>query len=197
MKNLIKAGIATGIIALAFGTFNPIYAHAQQEVYKTYSFNNKKLLPIKRIKVVGNIEVTLIQDKNTKTHFSNEGEQAVKFSQSGDQLLISPIDSKNLAKVKVYIDDIYRIEGCDGARIKSDGSLNMENLQIMLQHNAMADIQSTTKSMYTVCKDSSQLTLHGDSGELIVENSKLSSLVLNNFRAATTQIMPENQLAIR
>lgn len=195
MKNLIKVRIATGLLAIAFGFFIPNQTHAQANFSKNYTFKNPNLLPIKKIKIMGNVEVTLVQEKNSPTHFINEGLQDVEFSQSKDKLIIKPLGENTRAKVKLYISDIYRIEGWGDARIITEEVLKGDNLQIILNDNAYADINSITESIYTICRGSSRLTLHGDSKELISENSKLSSILLKNFNAAKTQIMQGNQLA--
>lgn len=192
MKTSIKTKIAAVFtLILLSGAIVPptTFAAGEQPLKK------EALLPFKRIIVKGNVELTLCQRKSIGIRYSDDNLGSVKVTQTGQKISITGT-SKEPAKIIVYVDDFYRIEGADHATIKTDGQLKTPFLQVILKDNAKAEIDSETKGLYTHIADHTQLILSGSTDNHIINMGITPKLTINHFAALTTSVVSkESQMA--
>lgn len=187
MKTSIKTLIATGIIALAVssstvyaatGSTNPIY-HSAKAI---------PVVAIKKLTISGNIEVTISQQPKSKAFYHNEGTAEVIFKKVGNQLIISPKNDNETAKITVFIDDIYRIEASGNAVIRTKEEITLKYLQVFLKDNAYLDLDAKTESLYTVMQNTSTLQLKGATDFHTISMDRLARVTLDRFTAKKTDM---------
>jgi hypothetical protein len=137
--------------------------------------------------VSGNVEVTLIQNGREGVSYNDDNTGKVKVVQDGYALKISSED-KAPAKITVYVKNIYRVQASDDAVVKTDGKLNVAYLQVFLKGNAVAQINSTSESLYTVIEGHSDLKLSGATKSHNLVMGKTQKLNLDKFAALKTEM---------
>jgi len=140
-----------------------------------------------KIMVSGNVEVTLIQNGTEGITYSDDNTGKVKVIQDGYNLKISSAD-KGLAKVTVFVNDIYRVQASDNVVVKTAGKLDVKYLQVFLKGNAVAKINSNTESLYTVIEDHSDLKLSGATQNHNLVMGRTQKLDLDRFSASKTEM---------
>jgi len=193
MKTLLKTLFASSL-ALVLSTSAVVSAHATETIKPVHA---SKVLNFKRIKVKGNVELTIIQGKRTGISYADENSGEVKVMQSGDGLEISAADN-NTARLTIYVNDIYRIQAMDNAKVKTQGKINAQYLQVFLSGNASLDLNSQTEGLYTVIEDHADLTLSGSTSDHMLVMGKEQKLTMDKFVAANTKtsLNTENSLAL-
>ncbi|WP_431292589.1 GIN domain-containing protein [Pedobacter sp. P26] len=192
MKTLFKTLFASSL-ALVLSTSAVLSANATETIKPVHA---SKVLSFKRIKVKGNVELTIIQGKRTGISYADENTGEVKVTQSGDGLEISALDNST-AKLTIYVNEIYRIHAMDNAKVKTQGKINTQYLQVFLSGNASLDLNSQTEGLYTVIEDHADLTLSGSTGDHTLVMGKGQKLMMDKFIAANTKtsLNTENALA--
>lgn len=192
MKTLFKTLFASSL-ALVLSTAAVLSANASETIKPVYA---SKALSFKRIKVNGNVELTIIQGKRTGISYADENTGKVKVIQSGDGLEITSLDNST-AKLTIYVNDIYRIHAMDNAKVKTQGKINAQYLQVFLSGNASLDLNSQTEGLYTVIEDHADLTLSGSTGDHMLVMGNKQKLTMDKFVAANTKtsLTTENALA--
>ncbi|MFC4210292.1 GIN domain-containing protein [Pedobacter lithocola] len=184
MKTSIKTLIATSLTALVLtsATFATSVVAAEKHPLSTESSVNYR-----RIIVKGNVEVTLVQRQNEGINYADDNLGNARITQEGNILKISSND-KEVSKLTVYVNDLYRIEASENAIVKTNGKLKTKFLQIFLKDNAFAQINSSTEGLYTVIKDNADLKLSGatDNHTLVMGNTP--KLTIDKFAALKTNI---------
>lgn len=188
MKTSIKSLFATSLIALTIST-STVYAADRNKSTKEKSVaaTAVNISYINKINVSGNVEVTLVQNANSKTLFTNEGDEQVTVKKIGNTL---HIDSKNnkAGKITVYVDDIYRIEASENAYIVTEKALNLKNLQVYLKDNAYLNLNTKTAALFTKIDGNANLGLSGSTDSYIVEMDKSAKVTIDNFKSAKTEM---------
>eukprot|EP01012_Entosiphon_sulcatum_P007308 TRINITY_DN13680_c0_g1_i1.p1 TRINITY_DN13680_c0_g1~~TRINITY_DN13680_c0_g1_i1.p1 ORF type:complete len:209 (+),score=33.82 TRINITY_DN13680_c0_g1_i1:35-628(+) len=153
--------------------------------------------PINFSKVVvsGNVEVTLVQRQKEGVSYDNDNTGKVKVIQDGYALKISS-DSKEVAKVTVYVKNIYRVQASENAIVKTEGKLDTKYLQVFLKENAVAEINSNTESLYTVIEGNSDLKLKGATQKHTLVMGKTQKLNLDRFAALKTEMSTPQSLQL-
>lgn len=177
MKTLFKNVIKTAFVALILTIFC-LPANAQLDNNKISK--NTSLKTFRRISVSGNVEVTVVQSANEGITYAESSVGKVKVMQLGDLIMIKPA-AKQIAKVILYVKDIYRIIGEDQAVINTEGELKTVYLQVFLKGKAIANLNSTSSCIYTILEDDSELDLDGSTAEQFFEKSKNSKLKMSSF----------------
>jgi len=192
MKTLFKTLFASSL-ALVLSTSAVLSANANENIKPVHA---SKALNFKRIKVKGNVELTIIQGKRTGISYADENTGKVKVMQSGDGLEITSLDNST-AKLTIYVNEIYRIHAMDNAKVKTQGKINTQYLQVFLSGNASLDLNSQTEGLYTVIEDHADLTLSGSTGDHMLVMGKGQKLIMDKFVAANTKtsLNTENALA--
>ena len=141
---------------------------------------------IKKVIVTGNTKVLLVQ--NTKEYVTMEAldQEKVSLKQVGNTLTISSSES-NPVTVTVYVKDLYRIDASDKATVRTSGSFNLTNLQIMLKDDAKARVKATTASLYTVIDGHANLELIGTSTHHISKMAGIATIDTDKFAAVKTE----------
>jgi hypothetical protein len=142
---------------------------------------------ITKVVVSGNVEVTLIQNGTEGVSYNDDNTGKVKVMQDGYDLKISSED-KSLAKITVYVKNIYRIQASDDVVVKTEGKLDVKNLQVFLKGNAVAEINSHTESLYTIIEGNSDLKLSGTTQNHSLVMGRTQKLDLDRFSASKTEM---------
>lgn len=179
MKTSIKTLFATSLIALATTT-SAVYANTNNT---SISASAVKISSVKKLVISGNVEVTISQDANAKALYANEGNENVLVTKLGGTIYVN---SKNNAKITLYVDDIYRIEASENAIVKNESVLSLTYLQVFLKGNARAELNTTTEDLFTSIKNKSNLTLSGNTEKYKIEMDNSSRIALDQFKSKNT-----------
>lgn len=191
MKTSIKTLIAISLIALTFSTSN-IYANeASKPNYVSASAVN--ISSVKKLKISGNAEVTIVQNSKSKVLFTNEGAERASVKKIGDVVYIT---SKNNAKITVYVDEIFRIEASENAVVTTENLLNLKYLQVFAEDKAFVNINAKTESLYTNIKDKSSVNLNGETGLHSIDMEKTSRIALHEFKSEQTDVTASDVYAV-
>ncbi|WP_421941493.1 GIN domain-containing protein [Pedobacter sp.] len=182
MKTLFKTLFASSLAVVLSTT--AIFANPTIENGKLVKAEQK--LAFKRIKVSGNVELTIIQGSRSSVSYSAENSGKVKVTQQGDGLNIEAADNTP-AKITVYVNDLYRIHATDNAKVKTEGQLKSQYLQVFLSGNASLDLNSRSEGLYTVIEDDSQLSLKGSTGDHNLVMSRNQKINMDKFTAVNTK----------
>lgn len=186
MKLRTTSLLAIGILALATSIQT---AHAANYVKtNTYFYQAEQQQPSKKLIISGNVEVTIVQaDPNPKL-YANHGTVKARVYTTDNAIYVTGRKKDEMAKVTLYVNDIYRIDACGNAVVKTQSTLNLQYLQIILKDNAIADISSKTESLYTKLAGSSSLKLNGTARLHAINKEQLAQLNTNNFKASKTEV---------
>ena len=192
MKTSIKMLIASSLTAIVLSTsvFSTAVSATEMTPTKIYNIRN-----VKRVSVKGNVEVTIIQRSTPGVNYTEDNIGTAKIMQDGDNLKITSSD-KALAKVIVYVTDIFRIEASENAVVRTEGKLITQYLQIFLKGNAHAEINTSTEGLYTVIKDHADLKLSGSTDNHTIVMGKTQKLTIDKFAALKTNISTMEILAV-
>ncbi|UKT65111.1 GIN domain-containing protein [Pedobacter mucosus] len=184
MKNSIQNLIASSLTAIVLTStlFTTSVSAVESSKIKVAA-----PVSVKRVYVKGNVEITLIQRVTEGVTYSDDNTGNAKIVQDGDILRISSTD-KNVAKLVVYVKDIYRIEASENAVIKTNGKISIKFLQVFLNGNAHADLNTSTEGLYTIIKDNAELKLSGSTDNHSLVMGKTSKLTIERFAALKTNI---------
>lgn len=141
----------------------------------------------RRIVLKGNIEVTLVQRPSVGISYADDNAGSVKVTQQGEVLRITG-NSTTLCKIVVYVGDIYRIEANENAIVKTEARLSTKFLQIILNGNAFADIDTSTEGLYTEIHDTATLKLKGNTNHHTLIMGKTPNLTIDKFAANQTSV---------
>ncbi|WP_316824745.1 GIN domain-containing protein [Pedobacter miscanthi] len=184
MKNLFSTSAKSLMAALLLGAsiFTTNVMAVEKEPVKTSAPKN-----FDKVLVSGNVEVTLIQNGTEGVAYSENNTGKVKVVQDGSALKITSTDN-HLAKITVYVKNIYRVQASDQAQVNTSGKLDVKYLQVFLTGNAVAKINSKTESLFTVLEGNADLKLSGAtlSHNLVMGNTP--KLNLDKFAASKTEV---------
>lgn len=183
MKTSIKTLIATSLIALTFSTSN-IYANSEL-IPTSVSASAVNISSVKKLKISGNAEVTVVQNSKSKVLYTNDGIESVSVKKIGDAVYIT---SKHNAKITIYVDDIYRIEADEDAVVTTENSLTLKYLQVFTKDNAFVTINAKTENLYTSIKDASIISLNGETDLYSIDMDKTSRITLQGFKSKKTDM---------
>ena len=184
MKTSIKTLITSSLTAIVLTT--SIFAASATTIEKKPTTTSAPTT-FRRVTVKGNVEVTFIQRQNDGVNYADDNTGKAKITQEGDILHISSTD-KEVCKLIVYVNDIYRIEASENAVIRSNGKIRSKFLQIFLKGNAHADINSITEGLYTVIAGNAELKLSGATDNHTLVMGKTPKLTIDRFAALKTNI---------
>ncbi|WP_199119509.1 GIN domain-containing protein [Pedobacter sp. ASV28] len=190
MKQRTSSLLAIGILALAL-TSSTVYANNSANSnlnIRTYEENQTA----KKVIISGNVEVTLVQDAESKKLYTNDGTAKARVYSTDDAIYVSSKKSGETAKITLYVGNISRIDIEGNAVVNTKNTLNLQYLQIILKDNAKADISSKTESLYTKLVNESSLKLNGTTGTHAISTNELATLNTKNFKAAKTEIENRN-----
>ncbi len=180
IKTLTKSVLTA--IALTSAIFSTsVMAHEKQPI----KISTPK--DIQQVIVSGNVEITLVQGEKESVSYNEDNTGKVKVIQDGYALKISSTDG-NVAKITVSVKNIFRVQASDNAVVKTSGKLNSKYLQLFLNGDAVAAIDSNTEGLYTVIEDRADLKLSGATQDHILVMGSTPKLNLDRFAALKTQM---------
>ncbi|QPH37814.1 GIN domain-containing protein [Pedobacter endophyticus] len=182
MKTSIKTLIATSLTAIVLSTAVIVPTVSATEIAP---IKKSKVSSFRKISVKGNVELTIVQGSRSSVAYADDNYGSAKVMQDGDNLKISST-SNELTKVVVYVTDIFRIQASENALVKTDGKLNTQFLQIFLNDNAHADIDTKTEGLYTVIEDHADLKLSGSTNDHTLVMGDTQKLTMDKFAALKT-----------
>ena len=185
MKTSIKTLIATSLTTIVLTS--AIFATSAMAAEKRPETASVIATPFKKVVVKGNVEITLVQRQNEGVAYTDENIGKAKITQEGNVLRITSAD-KEVTRLVVYVNDIYRIEAGENAVVKTNGKIKSKYLQIFLSGNAQADINSATEGLYTVISGNSDLKLSGSTDNHTLIMGKTPKLTIDRFAALKTNI---------
>jgi len=193
MKQRTTSLFAIGILALAIGTSSVNAKDAVNPITTTYKYktSDQQQAP-KKLIISGNVEVTLVQDYESKKLYTNEGTAKARIYSTDDAIYVSTKKNSETAKITLYVSNIYRVDVSGNAVVNTKNTLNTQHLQIILQDDAKADISSKTESLYTKLSNETALKLNGSTQLLAISTNELATLNTKNFRAAKTEVEKRN-----
>jgi hypothetical protein len=187
MKTSIKTIFATGLIALA--TISSATVYAVNPVSETsISASAVKISSINKLKISGNVEVTIIQNSKSNVLYTNEGNEDVSVKKVGSSIYVSSKNKNQAGKITIYVGDIYRIEASDNASVLANDLLTLKYLQVYLSDNAYVQLNAKTENLYTTITGSSKLDLKGSTDSYTIDMDKSSKISLNRFQSKQTDM---------
>ncbi|KIA95080.1 hypothetical protein OC25_06985 [Pedobacter kyungheensis] len=184
MKRYLKTQIALLLIILLLIPLCPTLANAK--LHKP--IKTGRISPFRKILIKGNIEVLLIQKPGLNISYTDDNEGNALVTQQGEILSITGT-STTRCKIRVYVNELYRIEASENAIVKTDGILSLKYLQIILKGNSSADINTTSQQLYTAIHDKSKLYLKGNTDTHFLFMDKTPSLTFDQFAVLRTQLI--------
>ncbi|WP_406825647.1 GIN domain-containing protein [Pedobacter sp. KACC 23697] len=180
IKTLTKSILAA--IVLTSAIFSTSVMAGEKQPIKMSAPKN-----IQQVLVSGNVEVTLVQGAKESISYDENNTGKVKVIQDGHALKINSVDG-SMAKITLYVKNIFRIQASENAVIKTTGKLDTKYLQLFLKGDAVAEINSNTESLYTVIEGRADLKLSGATQEHILVMGSTPKLNLDRFAALKTQM---------
>jgi Putative auto-transporter adhesin, head GIN domain len=179
IKTLTKSILAA--IILSSAVFSTSAMADEKQPTKIYAPKN-----VTQVIVSGNVEITLVQREKEGISYNDDNTGKVKVIQDGYALKISSVDDE-MAKITLYVNNIYRVKASGHAVVKTQGKLALNYLQVFLKENAVAEINSDTESLYTVIENNADLKLSGATEKHTLVMGKTPKLNLDRFAALTTE----------
>jgi hypothetical protein len=193
MKQKITSLFAIGILALAIGTSSVNAKDAVNPIATTYKYKHAEQQNTpKKLIVSGNVEVTLVQDHESKKLYTTEGNAKARVYTTDDAIHVSTKKNSETVKITLYVSNIYRIDVAGNAVVNTKNTLNAKYLQIILQDDAKADISSKTESLFTKLSNESSLKLNGSTQLHAISTNELATLNTKNFKAGKTEVENRN-----
>lgn len=193
MKQKTTSLFAIGILALAIGTSSVNAKDAVNPITTTYKYKTSEQQEApKKLIISGNVEVTLVQDYESKKLYTTEGTAKARVYSTDDAIYVSTKKNSETAKITLYVSNIYRVDVSGNAVVNTKNTLNAQHLQIILQDDAKADISSKTESLYTKLSNETALKLNGSTQLLAISTNELASLNTKNFKAVKTEVEKRN-----
>jgi len=187
MNTSIKNLIATTLTVIVLAGTNVI-AKAEDKAITVLSDVKK----VNKINVSGNVELILVQsaDESVKVYDNYYTKNALVQQKDGE-LRISSYDKETLTVV-VYTNNLSSITASDNATVRTHGKLTTLDLNVNLNDNATADLNTNTISLSTNIKGNASLSLTGSTLDYNAMVNKTSKVSLNDFAAETSNIRSQN-----
>ena len=148
-----------------------------------------------KINVSGNVELILVQSENESVKvYDNYYTKNALVQQKDGELRISSYEKETLTVV-VYVNSLSAITASDNATVRTSGKFSAVDLNVNLNDNAKAVLNTNTISLSTNVKGNADLTLTGTTLEYnaLVNNS--SKVTMNDFAAESSNISSQNTIA--
>lgn len=187
MKTSIKNLIAA-VLTLIVLTSSAFVSKANDNTITVLSDVKK----VNKINVAGNVELILVQsaDESVKVYDNYYTKNALVQQKDGE-LRVSSYEKETLTVV-VYVSNLSSISASDNAIVKTAGKFTALELDVKLNDNAKAVLNTNTISLNTNVKGNADLTLTGSTlayDALVNSSSKVS---MNDFTAESSSIRSYN-----
>ncbi|MES2651181.1 MAG: DUF2807 domain-containing protein [Bacteroidota bacterium] len=151
---------------------------------------------VNKINVSGNVELILVQsaDESVKVYDNYYTKNAL-VQQKGSELRVSSYEKETLIVV-VYVSNLSSITASENATVKTHGKFSALDLDVTLNNNSKAILNTNTLSLNTNVKGNAVLTLTGSTIDYNAVVNNLSKVSMNDFVAETSNIRSQNVNAI-
>lgn len=186
IKNLIAATLT--VVVLAGATLT---TKANDKPVTVLSDVKK----VNKINVSGNVELILVQsdDESVKVYDNYYTKNALVQQKDGE-LRISSYEKQTLTVV-VYVSNLSSITASDNATVKTNGKFSALALDVNLNDNAKAILNTNTISLNTNVKGNADLTLTGSTLEYSALVNNSSKVSMTDFAAESSNIRSQNVTA--
>ncbi len=183
IKNLIAATLT--VVVLAGATLT---TKANDKAVTVLSDVKK----VNKINVSGNVELILVQSDNESVKvYDNYYTKNALVQQKDGELRISSYEKEKLTVV-VYVSNLSSITASDNATVKTNGKFSALALDVNLNDNAKAILNTNTISLNTNVKGNADLTLTGTTLEYSALVNNSSKVSMNDFAAESSNIRSQN-----
>lgn len=150
---------------------------------------------VNKINVSGNVELILVQsaDESVKVYDNYYTKNALVQQKDGE-LRISSYEKETLTVV-VYVSNLSAITASENATVRTHGKFSALGLDVNLNGNAKATLNTNTLSLNTNIKGTAALTLTGSTLDYNGTVNNLSKVNMNDFVAETSSIRSQNVVA--
>ena len=156
MKTSIKTLIAATLTVVVL-TSSALTTKANDNAVTVLSDVKK----VNKINVSGNVELILVQSDNQSVKvYDNYYTKNALVQQKDGELRISSYEKETLTVV-VYVTSLNSITASDNAIVKTSGKFSALDLDVNLNDNAKAILNTNTISLNTNVKGNADLTLTG------------------------------------
>ncbi len=150
---------------------------------------------VTKINVSGNVELILVQSDNESVKvYDNYYTKNALVQQKDGELRVSSYEKEKLTVV-VYVSNLSSITASDNAIVKTSGKFTALELDVNLNDNAKAILNTNTIGLNTNVKGNADLTLAGNTlsyNALVNSSSKVS---MSDFAAESSSIRSQNGVA--
>ena len=183
MKTSIKNLIAV-TLTLVVLTSTSLITRADDQAVTVLSDVKK----VNKISVSGNVELILVQsaDESVKVYDKYYTKNALVQQKAGE-LRISSYDKEKLTVV-VYVSNLSSITASENATVRTHGKFSALDLEVNLNNNSTAILNTNTISLNTNVKGNAVLTLSGTTEEYNAVVNSLSKVNMNEFVAENSNI---------
>lgn len=186
IKNLIAAALTLVVLTSATLT-----TKADDNAITVLSDVKK----VNKINVSGNVELILVQSPNESVKvYDNYYTKNALVQQKDGELRISSYENEPLTVV-VYVSNLSSITASDHAIVKTTGKFSALDLDVNLNDNAKAILNTNTISLNTNVKGNADLTLTGSTLEYNALVNSSSKVSMNDFAAESSSIRSQNVTA--
>ncbi|RZK99744.1 MAG: hypothetical protein EOO89_30910, partial [Pedobacter sp.] len=141
---------------------------------------------VNKINVSGNVELILVQSSEESVKvYDNYYTKNALVQQKDGELRVSSYEKETLTVV-LYVSNLTAITASDNAIVKTSGKFSALNLDVNLNDNAKAILNTNTISLNTNVKGNGDLTLTGSTLEYTALVNSTSKVSMNDFAAETS-----------
>ncbi|MGF1923123.1 MAG: GIN domain-containing protein [Bacteroidia bacterium] len=183
IKNLIAAALTLVVL-----TSTTLIAKADDNAVTVLS-NVKK---VNKINVSGNVELILVQsaDESVKVYDNYYTKNALVQQKDGE-LRVSSYEKETLVVV-VYVSNLTSITASDNAVVKTHGKFSALDLDVNLNDNSKAILNTNTISLNTNVKGNATLGLTGTTLDYNAVLNSSSKVNMTTFVAENSNIRSQN-----
>jgi hypothetical protein len=150
---------------------------------------------VNKINVSGNVELILVQSADERVKvYDNYFTKNALVQQKDGELRISSYEKETLTVV-VYVSSLNAITASDNAIVRTSGRFSALDLNVNLNDNAKAVLNTNTISLSTNVKGNADLTLTGTTLDYSASVNNSAKVSMNDFAAESTNIRSQNAVA--
>lgn len=185
IKNLALALTLTGVI-LTGSAFTSKATNNNQTTVLT------EVKKVSKINVSGNVELILVQsaDESVKVYNNYYAKNALVQQKDGE-LRISSFNNEPLTVV-VYVANLTSITASNNSSVSTFGKFNTLSLDVILNDQASAKLNTNTISLSTDISGKSNLTLTGSTIDYNAVLGSVAKLNMEQFVSENTNIKSRN-----
>lgn len=188
MKPSTKSLIALTVTTLML-TFSVVKLSASEPTQVTVL---KQANKVNKINVSGNVELIIVQsaDESVKVYDQYFSKNALVQEKNGE-LRISSFEKETLT-VFVNVSNLTAVTASNNSKIKTYGKFNTLSLDINLNDQSSAELNTNTINLYANLNGQSKLSLTGTSEEYYAIMGSVTTVNMLSFTAHVTNIQSKS-----